>query len=272
MTGALEDGLPESGEHDDYWRDLLTGDPSALPRLSKLFRRMPAAPRCKSCGVPFAGPYTPVLRLFTFKPWPLNEQLCRPCFQGMAKQRGGAEVPVSLLFSDLRDSTTLAERTTPTEFKSIVDRFFSMVFAAVDSQGGVVDHIVGDGVMAMWAPGFGGPEHPRRAVAAGRKLVSDLVADPLLRNVPAGVGVHTGVGWVGVVGETGTHDFTVLGDVPNTTARLGSAGGGGELVMSQDIVQAAAVATDALERRVLDLKGKSEPFTAWVEVTNLLTG
>lgn len=78
------------------------------------------------------------------------------CFQGMAKQRGGAEVPVSLLFSDLRDSTTLAEQTTPTEFKSLVDRFFAVVFAAVDSERGVVDHIVGDGVMAMWTAGWGG--------------------------------------------------------------------------------------------------------------------
>lgn len=265
MTGELGDRSPESGEYDERWRELLNGDPGALPRLSKLFRRMPAAPRCKSCGVPFAGPYTPVLRLFTFKPWPLNEQLCQPCFKGMAKRRGGAEVPVSLLFSDLRDSTALAERTTPTEFKTIVDRFFSTVFAAVDSQGGVVDHIVGDGVMAMWAPGFGGPGHAKLAVVAGRRLVSDLSADPLLGEVPAGVGVHTGVGWVGVVGETGTHDFTVLGDVPNTTARLGSAGGGGELVMSQDIVAAAEVDTASLERRVLDLRGKREPFTAWVE-------
>lgn len=84
--------------------------------------------------------------------------------------------------------------------------------------------------------------------------------------------MHTGVGWVGVVGETGTHDFTVLGDVPNTTARLGSAGGGGELILSQEIVDAAGVDTSGMEQRVLELKGKSEPFTAWVDRSPVLQG
>jgi class 3 adenylate cyclase len=74
------------------------------------------------------------------------------------------------------------------------------------------------------------------------------------------------VAWVGVVGETGAHDFTVLGDVPNTVARLGSAGRGGELVMSDQIVEAASVDTTGLEPRLLDLKGKAEPFSAWVGV------
>lgn len=163
------------------------------------------------------------MRVIGFKPWPLNEQLCKPCHQGMGKDPGGAEVLVSLLYSDVRDSTMLAEKMPPGEFRSLIDRFFRTVFAAVDSEDGVIDHIVGDGVMAMWTSGWGGDDHPLRAVAAGRRLVADLASDPALRDsVAAGVGVHTGVGWVGVVGGVGARDFTVLGDVPNTVARLGS--------------------------------------------------
>ncbi len=267
MASEPVDRSPESGEFDDHWRELLTGDPSALPGLSSLFRRMPSAPRCKSCGVPFAGPYTLVLKALRFRPWELNQQLCKWCFDGIGKKRGGAEVSVSLLFADVRGSTTLAEQMTPGEFKSLLDRFFKMVFVAVDSHHGAIDHIVGDGVMALWTPGFGGHDHPEQAVAAGRSLVAHMASDSTLGpGFPAGVGVHTGVAWVGVVGETGAHDFTVLGDVPNTVARLGSAGGGGELVMSDQIVEAASVDTTGVERRLLDLKGKAEPFSAWVEV------
>ena len=267
MDPEPADQSPEGGEFDDHWHELLTGDPSALPGLSSLFRRMPSPPRCKSCGVPFAGPYAPVLRALRLRPWELNQQLCKWCFDGIGKKRGGAEVPVSLLFADVRGSTTLAEQMTLGEFRSLLDRFFKMVFVAVDSHHGAIDHIVGDGVMALWTPGFAGHDHPDQAVAAGRSLVAHLASDSALgQGFPAGVGVHTGVAWVGVVGETGAHDFTVLGDIPNTVARLGSAGSSGELVMSNQIVEAASVDTVGLDRRLLDLKGKAEPFPAWIEV------
>lgn len=182
------------------------------------------------------------------------------------KHKGGAEIPVSLLFADVRGSTTLAERMTPSGYKDSLDDFFTSVFQAVDSEGGVIDNIVGDGVMAMWIPGFVGSSHPERAVKAGRKLASELATTPNLGDTfPAGVGVHTGIAYVGVVGERGSHDFTVLGDIPNTTARLGSAASSGQLAMSDEIVTAAQVDTTNLKKATLALKGKQEGFTAWIE-------
>lgn len=257
---------PESGEFDDYWAEMLTGDPDSLPGLSSLFRRMPAAPRCKACGAPFAGPYAPILRVLKFRPWRLNQQLCQWCFEGIDKKRGGAEVPVSLLFTDVRGSTSLAERMSASNFRSVMDRFYKVVYGAVDAHNGVVDHLAGDGVMALWTPRFGGHDHSERAVAAGRKLVVDMASDEALgTSLPVGVGVHTGTAWVGVVGESGAHDFTVLGDAPNTVARLGSAAESGELMMSEAIAKAAAIDTGHMERRLLDLRGKAEPYPAWIE-------
>ena len=266
MALEQEDRSPESGDFDQHWHDLLTGEPGTRSGLSRMFQRMPSPPRCKACGVPFAGPYSPVLKMLRFSPWALNQQLCKWCFEGVGKKRGGAEVLVSLLFTDVRGSTSLAEQMTPSEFRSLLDRFFRTVFMAVDAHHGVIDHIVGDGVMAMWTAGFGGPDHTTLAVEAGREMAANLVSDQASGlGFPAGVGVHTGIAWVGVVGETGAHDFTVLGDVPNTAARLGSAGGAGELVLSDAITEAAAVDTSVLDQRVFELKGKSEPFHAWVE-------
>lgn len=77
--------------------------------------------------------------------------------------------------------------------------------------------------------------------------------------------MHTGTAWVGVVGEMGKYDFTVVGDTANTTARLGSIADRGELAMSGEIVKAAKVNTSDLVRRVIDLKGKSHPVEIWVE-------
>ena len=189
-----------------------------------------------------------------------------PSFNGIAKYRGGAEIPVSLLFADVRGSTALAERMSARDFRTILDRFYKVVYRAVDQNNGVIDHLAGDGVMALWTPRFGGEAHARHALAAGRQLVSELRSDRVLRGrIPAGVGVHTGTAWVGVVGETGAHDFTVLGDAPNTVARLGSSAAGGELMLSNAIATETSTDTSQMERRLLDLKGKSEPFEALVE-------
>jgi adenylate cyclase len=258
------DLAPESGDFDDHWQRVLMGE--FMPGLSKYFRRLPGPPRCKACQAPFRGPFAPLLRLGGFRPWQLNRRLCHHCFNGIDKARGGAEVPVSLLFADVRGSTSLAEEMSARDFRTVLDRFYKLVFGAVDRNHGVVDHLAGDGVMALWTQRFGGKDHPVHALDAGREVVDDLTTDSVLRGrVPAGVGVHTGTAWVGVVGESGAHDFTVLGDAPNTVARLGSAAQTGELMVSSAIADVVGLDTRALEKRQLELKGKSEPFPAWVE-------
>jgi adenylate cyclase len=253
-------------EADKYWHGLLAGEGSGLTPVGKVFRRIPSPPRCKLCQAPFNGPFAPVFRLVGFRRWALNQQLCKFCVSGIEKAKGGTELSISLLFADVRGSTTLAETMSPTDFTAALDRFYGMAFEAVDSEDGVIDHIARDGVMALWVPGFVGPQHAKRAVASGRKLTSNLASAPDLGDrFPVGVGVHTGVAFAGVVGEAGSYDFTVLGDVPNTTARLGSAAMGGELAMSEEIVSAAEVDTAGLERRMLQLKGKAAAVPAWIE-------
>lgn len=264
MDRGLNDLEPESGEFDDHWERVLKGE--LMPGLSKYFRRLPSAPRCKACQAPFAGPFVPLLRLLRFRPWQLNQQLCHHCFKGIDKARGGAEVPVSLLYADVRGSTALAEQMRAQDFRRVLDRFYRLVYEAVDRNHGVIDHLAGDGVMALWTPRFGGNDHPRHALNAGRELVMDLATDRVLRGrIPAGVGIHTGTAWVGVVGQSGAHDFTVLGDPPNTVARLGSAAQSGELLMSNELAEAAHAKTSHMEQRTLELKGKSRPLVTWVE-------
>lgn len=234
--------------------------------LSQYFPRLPTAPRCKACQAPFAGPFAPLLRLLRFRPWQLNRQLCHHCFHGINKARGGAEVPVSLLFADVRGSTAIAETMPARDYRRVLDRFYKLVYEAVDRNHGVIDHLAGDRVMALWTQRFGGEAHARHALDAGRELVRDLTTDRVLRGrIPAGVGVHTGTACVGVVGQSDAHDFTVLGDAPNTVARLGSSAQSGELLMSTAIAEAAGLDTGSLELRNLELKDKAELFPAWME-------
>lgn len=228
-------------------------------------RRIPAPPRCKLCQAPFSGPYAPFLRVLGFRRWALNQQICRFCIRDLEKHSGGAEIAVSLVYVDIRGSTEIAEQMNPRQFSDGLRRYLAVVGGDVDAEHGVIDHMAGDGVMAMWIPAFVGPQHPQSALRAALDVarhVSGAVDDGF--GFPAGAGVHTGIAYVGVVGEPGSRDFTVLGDTANTVARLSAAADAGEVVMSQAVVDDVGLDSTTLEHRLLDLKGKADSFDAWV--------
>jgi adenylate cyclase len=90
-------------------------------------------------------------------------------------------------------------------------------------------------------------------------------SDPSGPWIPVGIGIHSGQTLVGSVGaENGLTQISILGDTANTAARLASLAKTGEILISDEAAQNAEIDTKNLEKRQLDLKGKSEPVTAWV--------
>jgi adenylate cyclase len=126
----------------------------------------------------------------------------------------------------------------------------------------LVDKLVGDEVIGLFFGGVSGPDHARFAVAAATELVSRASQDDAspAGAIPIGAGVHTGEAYVGTTGPEGAvEDFTALGDVVNTTARLASTAAAGELLVSVAAAEAAERAIDGLERRTLEVRGRHEP-------------
>ena len=246
---------------------LAPDNPSALA-LRRNFRRVPSPPRCKMCHAPFGGIGGFVLKPW-FGPWEKNPQLCKACIGALVKQGpGGAEVDVSLLFADIRGSTTIGERLSPTAFSGLLHAFYRLAAAAITNNDGVVDKFVGDEAIGLFIPGFAGRDHAARAIAAGRDLLA-LVGRPdasVSGPIPVGAGVHTGIAYVGSVGASGEiSDFTALGDVVNSTARLSSLAGAGELLISTDAAAAAGIVTDGLERRTVEVRGRETSMDVVVE-------
>lgn len=257
--------IPDDSQRSAYWTELLGGTERSLDMLQRTLRRLPSPPRCKLCQAPFSGPFAPLLRLIGFRRWALNQQICRFCVRDLEKHSGGAEIPVSLLYVDVRGSTEMAEAMNPRAFSEGIGRYLSLVSGVVDEEEGVIDHMAGDGVMAMWIPAFVGPEHPRRALRAATRLAREISASVHRGDgFPAGVGVHTGEAYVGVVGDQGSRDFTVVGDTANTVARLSDAAAAGEVVASQAVVNQAGADPAVFDHRSFTLKGKAEPVEAWV--------
>ena len=260
---------------EEIWRTYLTtGENEKEARQRHVFRRLPGSPRCKNCYAPFGGWGSSVVRTFYGKrPSNMNPTLCNICEVFAREHHGGAEIELSLLFGDVRGSTTLAEKMSPTDFGRLVDRFYKVSSKVMVSSDALIDKIIGDQVSGMYTPGIAGPHHARRAIAAAHQLLKDTGhygnGEPW---IPVGVGVHTGLSFVGSLGSSdGTTDITVLGDVPNTAARLSSAARAGEILGSEQALRAAGLPFDTLEPRSMELKGKTESVTVYSLTRDFLT-
>jgi adenylate cyclase len=250
--------------HEEAWRAILTGQVRRVQRVRRLVGWMPAGPRCKLCLAPLRPPGSVLLRAVGFGPSRLNRRLCSACFRSLDKHPGGAEVEISLLFADVRGSTALAERMSPQEFSSLMARFYGTAANVVDGGDGLVDKFVGDEVVALFIPGFAGEDHAAKAVAAARELMRATGNDGGEPWVPVGAAVHTGVPYVGRVGEGDACDFTAVGDPVNTTARLASSAAAGEILVSAAAAHASGLDTGGLERRTLSLRGREETSDVFV--------
>ena len=250
---------------EEVWRSLLAGEHTLPRRGRQLFGLIPSNPRCKMCLAPFGAPGLFFMRLAGRGPSNLNPRVCNFCERFAAKHPGGAEIEISMLFADVRGSTTLAEQMSPAEFRQLMNRFYTVATGVLLDTEAIIDKFVGDEVVALYVPIFTGSGHPDAAVRAGRELLRATGhGDPGGPWLPVGIGIHTGTAFVGGVGAEGVTDITALGDAVNTTARLASAAGPGEALVSEATCAAAGLETGGMEQRQLMLRGRSEPVSVRV--------
>jgi adenylate cyclase len=244
------------------WREMLTDPHGPVRRKAGFYKHIPGDPRCKLCRMPLGGFATPLLKLTGRGPSPSNPRFCNICEVFAKENPGGAEVELTLLFADVRGSTRLAEEVGATEFARLMQRFYRASNEVLIESDAFIDKPVGDEVIATYLPLFGA-DHAERAVWAGRDLLAATGhADPEGPWIPVGAGVHTGTAYVGTVGVEGTeeYDITVLGDAVNVTARLASVAPAGEVLVSEDAYAASGLEMGELERRTLELEGRSAPL------------
>src|SRR5262245_17903330 len=233
--------MPAAQERDEaYWSDFLEHPDTFMRRGRRLLSRLPADPRCRLCGGPFTGPGGVAMRLIGKRQSQANPSYCTSCENILLKHHGGAEVEGSVMFADIRGSTALAETMSPTDYRALLDRFYTAASKVVFDNDGMVDKFVGDEVMALFPPLLGLDQHPARAVAAAQALLAATgqgEADgPWL---PIGAGVNTGRIWFGAVGEGPHVEITVVGDPVNVAARLAASAEAGEILVSAEAAEKA---------------------------------
>jgi len=252
---------------EEWWRGVLTGVDPALParQLRNIFRLIPDAPRCKFCNGPFHGIGGALFRMIGKGPSKLTPQLCEQCYGFTDQHVGGTEIELTLLFADVRGSTPLAESMSPMAYSKLVSRFYGVANDVFVRSDALLNRLIGDQVIGLYVPGFAGSNHRGKVIGAAQELLRKTGhTDANGPWLPIGVGVHTGVAFLGSVG-TNEHatDIAVLGDPPNTAARMSSSAATGEILISED-AYVPDMNLDPLEKRHLTLKGKVQPINVYV--------
>jgi adenylate cyclase len=260
----MNDNKPSA---EQMWHDwFMTNAFSAEKQYYKLFRRMfqalPHDPRCKFCHAPFHGIGGVVARtFFGKKPSSLNPRFCNVCEDYARQFPAGAEVEMSMLFADVRDSTALSEQMSPMAFSRLINRFYTQATKSIIEEDGLLEKLAGDAVAAFWGAGFAGTRYVERTLIAARNISKAMKQ----QGIPVGIGVHAGIAYFGAMGASdGLINISAIGDEVNLVARLASKAAAGEILVSEKALNEAGMDASGLETRSLELKGISKPVVVRV--------
>src|SRR2546427_6842977 len=183
------------------------------------------------------------------------------------------ELEVTVLFSDIRGFSTLAEQLPAREVAGILGRHLAAMADIVIEHGGTIDKFAGDGVMAVFGAPDPMPDHAERALLCAcamqvkqHEVNGQLEADGLPA-LGVGIGVNTGTVIAGTVGGGGRLEYTVLGDAVNLAQRLQAEARPGEVLAARSTAEAApGVPTRSIG--LVEVKGRREP----VDTFRVLSG
>ncbi|MEL7299186.1 MAG: adenylate/guanylate cyclase domain-containing protein [Pseudomonadota bacterium] len=194
---------------------------------------------------------------------------------------GGERRELTILFSDVRGFTTLAEsfKDDPAGLTQLINRFLSVLSDAILDEGGTIDKFMGDAVMAFWNAPLDHEGHARAACHAALRMQADIATLNKIRAeegggdiepIDVGIGLNTGECTVGNMGSDTRFDYTALGDAVNLASRLEgqSKAFGFPIIVGPSTAEAVQDAFALLRIDRIRVKGKLEP----VEVSALIGG
>ena len=202
---------------------------------------------CTTCGLPVGE----------------NARFCSHCGASRATSDEERRV-VTVVFADIVGFTSLAENMDPEVVKRLVDRAFERLVGDITMFGGVVDKVMGDGIIALFGAPIAHEDDAERAVRAGLRMqhtVQSLSTDrgPRLR---VRIGINTGEVLVGTTPVGG--DYTAMGDVMNSASRLQELAEPGQTLVGVATCLATGDAIDYEAAGLLPARGREEPIEAWV--------
>lgn len=172
------------------------------------------------------------------------------------------ECQLTVLFSDIRNFTTLSEQHTPSEIVHLLEGYFSSQVEVLFKHQATLDKFIGDAIMAFWGAPLDNPQQADQAVLAALEMLENLDAFRRDYNCPdfdIGIGLHTGPAVVGLVGAKQRYDYTAIGDTVNLASRIeGLTKGRAHLLVSAATRDACSLPLDFVPHGDHQVKGRAE--------------
>ncbi len=184
-------------------------------------------------------------------------------------RKGGEQLDVTVLFTDIRGFTAMTERQGPQAIVEMLNEYFEILVEVIFEFEGTVDKFIGDAIMAFWGAPVRQDDAAQRAVAAALKMQRALRAYNGVRRhrgqdpIEVGIGIDTGPTVVGYMGSSKTMSYTLVGERVNRAARLCDRARAGEILVSDDVFRAAGERFRYESRGPIQLKGISLPVTCY---------
>lgn len=177
---------------------------------------------------------------------------------------------MTVLFTDVVDSTTLAESMDPEEWTSLMNAAFNQLTPVVTRYEGTIARLMGDALLVLFGAPSAHEDDPIRAVRAGLDLVAaareyaNSVRKEYGVDFAIRVGIHTGNVVVGRVGSDQAHEYTAMGDAVNLASRLQSAARPLSVLISEQVFKQVEGTIEAADMGEIRVKGKTEPVHAYM--------
>ena len=181
----------------------------------------------------------------------------------------GERAVLTVLFTDLRGSTRLAERTEPEVLVGFINHYLGQMTDIILSHEGTLDKFVGDEVMALFGAPFPQQDHALRAVKVGlemqkaHRVVMEMWHDRGVEAPPIGIGIATGEMIVGEMGCPQRADYTVIGKAANLGSRICSVAHASEVLISRETYDLVKDYVEAEPRTGLQFKGVEQDVTVY---------
>lgn len=178
---------------------------------------------------------------------------------------GGQRMTCTILFCDVKNFSTISEKLEPEKLTQLMNAFFDPVCQAIMAEGGYVDKLIGDAVMAVFGAPMVQVDHAARACRAARSmqgvvrgLEPQLQRDFGVPEFKLRIGIHTGPVVVGNMGTRERLNYTVMGDAVNLASRLEGANKelGTDILASRATIDAAGPGIAARFVDTITVKGK----------------
>ncbi len=192
--------------------------------------------------------------------------------EGQRPNLSGEKLDVTVLFSDIRNFTTISEKLDAEEVVEMLNAYFGLTCEPILEQGGMVNKFIGDAVMAVFGSPVHYDDHARRALLAAQGMAREAEGfktwmkqrfpDRGLPEFGVGIGVHSGPAVMGDIGSVKRREFTAIGDTVNAASRLEGVTKdlGCVIAASAAAITAAGGGIRTGRQQVVHVKGKAEPI------------